>query len=243
MNDTAVARGTGVALWRQIQQSIQKDISDEVFRPGDRLPTEFELAATFGVNRHTVRRALAELEEKGLLRVEQGRGTFVREQIIEYPLGSPGRFFDDPGPEARISRSVLIGASTVPAEREVADLLHVPPRMPVLRMETAGEVEGRRITFACHHLPLPRFDGLTERFERSGSLTAAFRDLGIDDYTRRHVRIMARMPSGREAEHLDQPRTRPVLVTEAVHVDRAGVPIEFVTACFNSDWVRLTFDT
>ncbi len=69
-----VHRQDGVALWRQIAGQIQADIASGTCKPGTRLPTEAELSVRFGVNRHTVRRALEELSRDGLVRVEQGRG-------------------------------------------------------------------------------------------------------------------------------------------------------------------------
>ena len=50
------------------------------------------LSERFGVNRHTVRRAISTLVEQGLLRVEQGRGTFVAEDVVEFVVGERTRF-------------------------------------------------------------------------------------------------------------------------------------------------------
>ncbi|MFC7539728.1 GntR family transcriptional regulator [Siccirubricoccus deserti] len=70
--NSALARGQGVALWRQIAGSLEAEIAAGGLAPGARLPTEAELTARFRVNRHTVRRAMEELENRGLVRVEQG---------------------------------------------------------------------------------------------------------------------------------------------------------------------------
>ena len=81
-----LTRSAGVALWRQIAQMLEAEIRQGVYPPGGQLPTEAQLAARFRVNRHTLRRAIASLQEGGHLRVEQGRGTFVQEETIEYPV-------------------------------------------------------------------------------------------------------------------------------------------------------------
>ena len=83
---------TGAPLWQFIADTVAEEIRERVFAPGDRLPTEAELALRFGAHRHTVRRALASLQDYGLLRIEQGRGTFVQEDIVDYPLSSRTRF-------------------------------------------------------------------------------------------------------------------------------------------------------
>src|SRR5262245_43741251 len=87
-----VLRQQGVALWRQIATRLQKDIGAGVYPPGGRLPTEAELSQQFRVNRHTVRRALDELSRGGLVRVEQGRGSFVAEDVLAYAVEPRTRF-------------------------------------------------------------------------------------------------------------------------------------------------------
>jgi GntR family phosphonate transport system transcriptional regulator len=85
-------RGDGVALWRQIASRLEEAITSGQLVSGARLPTEAELAEALAVNRHTIRRAMEELTSRGLVRVEQGRGSFVAEEVVEYPLGSRTRF-------------------------------------------------------------------------------------------------------------------------------------------------------
>ncbi len=58
-----LVRGGGVALWRQIYSKLEAAIVSGDFGPGDRLPSEQSLSGEFGVNRHTIRRALGVLEE------------------------------------------------------------------------------------------------------------------------------------------------------------------------------------
>ena len=65
---------SGVALWRQVADGIERGIADGRFAAGEKLPGEMEIAETYRVNRHTVRRALATLAERGLVRAERGSG-------------------------------------------------------------------------------------------------------------------------------------------------------------------------
>src|ERR1700692_479611 len=88
MQDTA----SGVALWRQVADGIERGIASGSFAAGERVPGEMEIAETYRVTRHTVRRALATLAERGLVRAERGSGTYVEAQRIAYPLRSRTRF-------------------------------------------------------------------------------------------------------------------------------------------------------
>src|SRR6202049_146734 len=88
MQDTA----SGVALGRQVADGIERGIADGTFAAGERLPGEMEIAETYRVNRHTVRRALATLSERGLVRAERGSGTYVEASRLAYPLRARTRF-------------------------------------------------------------------------------------------------------------------------------------------------------
>ena len=87
----AMERRSGIALWRQIADQIRLAIGSGEFTT--KLPPEMALAARFAVNRHTVRGAIAALVQEGVLRAEQGRGTFIeRKQRLAYPIGVRTRF-------------------------------------------------------------------------------------------------------------------------------------------------------
>ncbi|MEV0082303.1 GntR family transcriptional regulator [Saccharopolyspora sp. NPDC050642] len=64
-------------MWQQVADDLVADIESGELAPGSKLPTELELAELYGVARVTVRRAVAELKERGVLAVVHGRGTFV----------------------------------------------------------------------------------------------------------------------------------------------------------------------
>ncbi|MBO0756612.1 MAG: GntR family transcriptional regulator, partial [Bradyrhizobiaceae bacterium] len=87
-----VADVNGVTLWRRIADDLEQAIVAGTHASGERLPGEVEIADRFGVNRHTVRRALAELADRGLVRAERGSGTYVESGRLAYPIRSRTRF-------------------------------------------------------------------------------------------------------------------------------------------------------
>jgi GntR family phosphonate transport system transcriptional regulator len=89
---------------------------------------------------------------------------------------------------------------------------------------------------------LPRFAGLDAHLQATGSITEAFAQLGVSDYTRQQSRISARLPSAEVADHLRQAPSRPVLQVTSVNVDTAGQPIEYACTWFAGDRVTLTLD-
>ncbi len=67
----------GPHLSTLVASSISREIAQGRLKPGDQLPTEQSLAATFGVSRNVVREAIARLRSEGRIWSQQGRGAFV----------------------------------------------------------------------------------------------------------------------------------------------------------------------
>src|SRR6201986_3617468 len=101
---------SGVALWRAVPDGIERGIADGCFVAGEKLPGEMEIAETYRVNRHTVRRALATLAGRGLVRAERGSGTYVEAPRLAYPLRSRTRFSEIVRAGGREPQAPLIGA-------------------------------------------------------------------------------------------------------------------------------------
>jgi len=236
-------RQSGVALWRQIEHALAGDIEAGVLEPGARLPTEPRLAERFGVNRHTVRRAVAELAERGLVKVEQGRGTFVTEHVFDYFIGRRTRFTEIVNRQNRIPGGRLLSAHEGVADPSCAEALGIPDGAKVHVLETLGEIDGRPISVASHYFPAKRFPDLIDVHREEGSITKTLTRLGCGDYERRITKITARMPDAADADHLQQPRNRPVLVAESVNVDALGTPVEYGVARFAADRFQIIFET
>src|SRR5215475_5716700 len=132
---SAQETASGVALWRQVADGIERDIADGRFAAGERLPAEMEIAETYRVNRHTVRRALATLAERGLVRAERGSGTYVEAPKLAYPLRSRTRFSEIVGAGGREPRGQLIDAAEEAASRELARELGLKAGAPLIRIE------------------------------------------------------------------------------------------------------------
>jgi GntR family phosphonate transport system transcriptional regulator len=236
-------RNIGVALWNQIEQVLTEEIEAGLLRAGERLATEPQLAERFGVNRHTVRRAVAQLAERGLVKVEQGRGSFVAEHVLDYLIGRRTRFTDLVNRQNRNPGGGFLFAAQVEAEGTVAEALKVAPGTALHHLETLGALDDRPISVGTHFFPAQRFPDLVEIYQREGSITRTLTHFGCGDYERRITRVTARIPDASDAELLRQARNRPVLVTESVNVDAAEVPVEYGIARFAADRFQIVFET
>lgn len=239
----ALARGQGVALWRQILGALEQEISAGDLAPGGRLPTEAELSARFSVNRHTVRRAMEELEARGLVRIEQGRGSFVAEDVLDYPLGARTRFSELIRRQNREPQGRILRIEEAAADTAVAEALEIRRGRPVVLAERLGLADDRPVVLGTHCFPAARFPGIAALLAKDASITRALAASGVPDYRRQVTRITARMPTPEEAALLQQSRTRPVLLTEAVNVDPAGQPVEVSFARYAAGRMQLVVES
>lgn len=242
MTDAGLDRGQGLALWRQIAGALEREIKAGQRLAGDRLPTEAELSAQFSVNRHTVRRALEALSARGLVRVEQGRGSFVAEDVLDYPLGGRTRFSETIRRQNREPQGRVLQLQEIEADSQVAEALGLRRGRPVLRVVRLGLADGRPILIGRHHFPLPRFDRLAEQLRADPSITAGLAACGVPDYRRRMTRVTARMPTPEEAGLLAQARTRPVLASEALNTDAAGLAVDFTEGVYAAGRVQIVVE-
>ncbi|WP_148717087.1 phosphonate metabolism transcriptional regulator PhnF [Chitinolyticbacter meiyuanensis] len=234
-----IQRGSGVAVWRQIEQVLEQEIGGKHYRPGERLPTEGEFAQRFEVNRHTIRRAIASLESRGLVRVEQGRGIFLQDYAVHYSVGKRARFSESlKRQQVEGSRSIL-KVLEIPATAKIAQALAIAEGEPVIQLDTVGEADGRVINVASHYFAAARFAGIDAVFAETGSITEALKHYGVMEYERLESRITARMPDDTTARLLQQPKQQPILQVEAINVTLDGVPIEFGIGRFAGDAVQL----
>jgi GntR family phosphonate transport system transcriptional regulator len=238
----ALSRGEGLSAWRQIADALEAEITGGTLARGARLPTEAELSRRFAVNRHTVRRALSALATRGLVRATQGRGTFVEERPIAYPIGPRTRFSETMSQIGREAHGDLVAARVLPADAAIAEALRIAPGAAVLELVTVHRADGTPISMAHTHVPLPRFKGLDGTYRRTGSLTKAYAKHGVTDYTRFSTRIGARVATPDEARHLDLTPGRVVLVIDSVNVDETGRPIQATRSRFAADRVELVVE-
>eukprot|EP01037_Dinobryon_pediforme_P010972 gene10972-11053_t len=143
MNVSEANREPGVSLWRQITRALEDEIASGDLAPGSRLPTEAQMAARFAVNRHTVRRALEELQRNGLVRVEQGRGSFVAEDVLDYAVSSRTRFSEWIRKHNKEPSGRLLELRELPAEQSIATELGLRAGARVVMLERLGLADGR----------------------------------------------------------------------------------------------------
>ena len=239
-----VERQTGVALWRQIADRIRLAISNGDYDAAGMVPPETVLAGEFGVNRHTVRSALAALAEEGLVRAVQGRGTMIeRKERVSYPISRRTRFSQGLGRQVKEIGTRLLGHTELRASGEIATSLGIAPGEPVIELRTVSSGDGRPLSVSSSYYPAARFPRMAEAFEQLHSVTKAFAAHGLDDYVRVSTEIVARHADGDELSKLKLSAGAIVLETHSINADLEGKPVEYSRSCFAADRMKLKIET
>lgn len=236
---SAPARRSGVAVWRQIADTLSVEIRDRSFVDTGRLPSETALSARFGVNRHTLRQAVGALQSEGLVRVEKGRGMFVQHELLNYALSRRTRFSENLQRQGLLPGKQILTARRMAAPERVARELKLAKYEPVLMVETLNEANGQPISLATAYYPAARFDGLLEMLVKGVSTSDILLRLGVEDYLRAESRVTTQMPSEETARLLRQPAARPLLCVDCLDVDMQGRPIKYGETVFCGDRIQL----
>lgn len=210
---------------------------------GWQLPTEPALMERFGVGRHTVRRAVAELAARGLVRVEQGRGVFVhRRGPLDYRLSERTRFSQNLLDQGREPHGHTIADEEIPAPDQVAEALRLPPLEPVHHLVQHTFADDVPVSVTDAYFPVRRFAELRRMKRARHNITAIYAAYGVHDYVRLKTLITARLPSREEASMLAQPVSLPVIAMTKVDVDMAGVPIGYSESVWAGERVQFSID-
>lgn len=229
-------------IWESIAQTLMQEIGAGHYRPGDKLPTEAVLATRFGVNRHTVRRALQPLQQQGLTHARRGAGVFVLADVTEYPIGKRVRFHQNLKAAGRLAERKLLTLQTRPASPDEAEALQLETGALVHVSEGLSLADGVPVAMFRSVFPAARFPQLLVDLERLTSVTAALKAAGVPDYTRAYTRLNAKTASAAQAVQLNVSEGAPILRTISLNVDPDGCPVEYGRTWFVGDRITLTVE-
>ena len=230
------------AIWKSIAATLAEEIARGHWGVGERLPTEAELSARFGVNRHTVRRSLAALGEEGLVHSRRGAGVFVAGRPTDYPIGRRVRFHQNLRAAGRLPEKEILTVATRLADAEEAEALDLARRAEVHAYEGLSLADGQPIALFRSVFPAARFPDLPRHLIEERSVTAALARGGVADYTRASTKLAAVPASPTQGLHLRLPEGSPLLRSVSVNIDTAGRPVEYGHTWFAGDRVTLTVE-
>lgn len=227
-------------LHDRIRLHLLAAIKNGRLAPGDRVPSEWELAERFAVSRMTARQAVSELERLGYLQRHRGKGTFVAPHKLEQPLSGLTGFTEAMQQRGLKSTTRVLAAGTVPAERGVAMALGLAETVPVYRLERLRLADSEPVALEVSHIPV----SLAPDLMNSGALNQSLYRLLQERFAIRPTRatqiLEVTMGDPRGRELLCAPEATPLLLLQRITRDETDRPVEYVRSLCRGDRFRFT---
>lgn len=228
-------RAKPIPLYYQLKELVKGQIERQELKPRDCLPSEREYSDRYGISRMTVRQAITELVNEGLLVRQQGKGTYVADTKIERGLMKLTSFTEDMQSRGYQPSAHLISVQEQLAEEPVAAALGLSRMEKVLVIKRLRLADGEPMALETCHLPQARFADILEEDFQSESLYQILRERYQVIPERANQTIEPSIARPQLAKLLQIRTGDPVLSFETVTFDQAGRPIEYVTATYRGD--------
>jgi len=217
-------------LYLQLANRLKGRIDSGVYETGNCIPNETELCSEFAVSRITVRKAVQQLVDQGILEKHQGKGTYVKTSADTVDFREISSFHDACRKMGKKPSTVLIRAGICSADRQDQTALRLQNNRQVVETIRVLKADNIPITVEINHFPTV-YSYLIE-CDLSGSLYLLLREFGIEPTQAIHD-ISIRCAEGEIAKLLHVAEGAPLLYLEEVIYDQKGRPLHT-----SKQWIR-----
>lgn len=239
MRRPAAHRSRSSAPYVRIAAALEEEIRRR-HRPGEKLPSEQRLADRFGVNRHTLRRAVDELVRAGLIQRRWGVGIFVAAQpLLAVDADKSRRLTERLESMGKTANVRVIAQTEIPAPHHIADELRIEAGAPLIQVTVLPESAAHPPFMLTHHLSAGRFPEFRALFDGSPVHTCLEACFGVQTRLERSV-ITVAVPDAQDVRRLALPDGQPLLLAQSIFTDiKRGEPVDYVDTRFRADQVQL----
>ncbi|QAU33936.1 GntR family transcriptional regulator [Janthinobacterium sp. 17J80-10] len=153
MNSFRAIEASPVPLYTQVKQSLRERIVDGTYAPHARLPAESEISRIFGVSRITVRQALGDLQNEGVIFKIPGKGTFVSKPKATQELTQLEGFAEAMSGKGYAVHNRVISHATVAATQHIAQQLEIAPGTQVTEIRRIRHLDSAPVSLDITYLP------------------------------------------------------------------------------------------
>lgn len=226
-------------MYYQLKEILRERITTGEWQPGDLIPSERELSERYEISRMTARQALTELTVEGLLRREQGKGTYVAEPKIKQGLTSLTGFTEDIHTRGARPGSQVLRLELVTTPISALRALQITPDQQMVLLERLRLVEDEPIALESCYLHFNNVQEiLQEDFENNSLYELLAKKYNITP-ARAEQQVGADLCNQREQELLNITKGMPVLRNSRITFDQWGRPFEYTESAYRAD--RYTF--
>jgi DNA-binding GntR family transcriptional regulator len=224
-----------IPLYHQLKAYIRAQISQGLWKPGDRIPSESEIGQEFKISRTTVRQAIGELTNEGVLNRKHGVGTFVAWPQIEKRATKLTGFTQDMRSRGLKPSSVVLQKQVIPAPADVANWLGIPESESVILLKRLRLADDEPMGIDIVYYPAEKYRGLLDEDLINESLYKLLAEKYDTHPTRSELQLSAVECSVEDARDLGIRRGSPLLQLIRTTFDQNNAPFEQVYAVLRGD--------
>lgn len=221
-----------IPLYFQVSQIIEAAILNGTLPPGSRIENEVALGERVGLSRPTIRRAIQDLVDKGLLVRRRGVGTQVVHGQVTRGVELTS-LNDDLENSGQKPSTQMLEVKIVPADAKIAEQLAVPLGSPTLYLHRIRLSDGVPVAVMENWLP-EDFTMLSKNDIAEYGLYKVLRSRGVTMRVAKQ-RIGARKATNQESKYLDIEKNAALLTMDRTAFDNSGRAVEFGHHCYRPD--------
>jgi len=227
-----IDRSSPIPLYFQVTAQLEAAIDAGDLAPGDRLPNEIDLAESLGLSRPTMRRALEELVDKGLLVRKRGYGTEIANTQVHRRVELTS-LYDDLDAAGQNPTTEVIKLDPARVNSAAAAAIGIDATTPLVYVERLRFADGRPLAVMRNWLP-PHYADVSKDQLVTDGLYRILRSRGVQPHVAKQ-RITARAASQREARLLKIRRGQPLIAMQRTAYSADGQAIEFGDHVYRAD--------
>lgn len=227
---------SSIPLYEQIKEYILHQIHQGDWTPHMRIPSERDLAESFGVSRMTVAKAIKELVHDGRLYVQIGKGTYINEAPMKQEIEALTSFTEDMASRGQVTNSRVLRAEIIHASNETAEMLDIFPETDLVLLERVRFAGGRPIAIERSTVIASLCPYILQNHDFSQeSLYQVLREVYNVNLMWAQQTFEARAATESEAQNLHLDIGSPVLAIHRVTYNQQDVPCEEVKSVYRGD--------
>ncbi|MDK2986264.1 MAG: GntR family transcriptional regulator [Clostridia bacterium] len=229
-----------IPIYYQIAKLFEDYILEGKLKPGESLPPENEIAETFEISRMTVRRAISELINAGLVYAQKGKGTFVAEPKLNKVTFELGDFHEEITKKGMKPGSKLLEVKIVKSDKILSQKLEIPLGTNCLYFSMVLSADGEPLVFEKKYIKYAKQKPILETELKDPSLS----NLAVihgDHFPTTSKRVLhASIVTEEEASVLEVEQNTPVFVVEQTIYDYDKKPVGWGKSVYRGDKYKLT---
>ncbi|MGE5484802.1 MAG: GntR family transcriptional regulator [Ignavibacteriales bacterium] len=224
-----------VPIYIQLEEHIRELIDSESLHPGDRVPSEAELARAHGISRMTVRKALDRLEMDGVIVRRAGKGTFVAKPKIVHGASTVFSFSANLSAVGYETRTQVAERRVTKPEPGIRSKLGLSPESSVVVIGRVRFIGDDPVALNWDYLPHPEFAEIMNMDVTHDSILKVISDITGSKRLKADDELSISLARPKEAELLGIRVGSPVFVVQGITYDDSGEPVKYTKAVYRGD--------